>query len=72
MVRLRVTEQPDGTFAVATPEAIATYVDRSGYVVLPVQLGLADAASAGTAGTRALADSLGRTGAVVGSYLVPS
>ena len=41
MVRLRVTEQPDGTFAVATPEAIATYVDRPGYVVLPVQLGLA-------------------------------
>ena len=71
MVRLRVAEQPDGTFAVAAPEAIATYVDRSGYVVVPVQLGLAEAASAGTAGTRALADSLGRTGAVVGSYLVP-
>ena len=72
MVRLRVTEQPDGTFAVATPEAIATYVDRSGYVVLPVQLGLADAASAGTVGPGALTDSLGRTGAVVGSFLVPS
>ena len=67
MVRLRVAEQPDGTFAVAAPEAIATYVDRSGYVVVPVQLGLAEAASAGAAGTRALADSLGRTGAVVGS-----
>ena len=40
MVRLRVTEQPDGTFAVATPEAIPTYVDRNDYVVLPVQLGL--------------------------------
>ena len=50
MVRLRVSEQPDGTFAVATPEAIATYVDRSGYVVLPVQRGLEDAAWAGTVG----------------------
>jgi capsule synthesis protein PGA_cap len=72
MVRLRVTEQPDGTFAVATPEAIATYVDRTGYVVLPVQLGLADPASAGAVGAGALTDSLGRTGAVVGSFLVPS
>jgi poly-gamma-glutamate synthesis protein (capsule biosynthesis protein) len=72
IVRLRVTEQPDGSFAVAPPEAIATYVDRSSYVVLPVQLGLTDAASAGTVGPGALADSLGRTGSVVGGFLVPS
>ena len=72
MVRLRVTEQPDGSFAVATPEAIATYVDRSGYVVLPVQLGWRTRRRAGTVDPLALVDSLGRTGAVVGSYLVPS
>jgi hypothetical protein len=71
MVRLRAAEQPDGSFAVAKPEAIATYVDRSSYVVLPVQLGLTDAAFAGTVGTDALTDSLGRTASVVGSYLVP-
>jgi poly-gamma-glutamate capsule biosynthesis protein CapA/YwtB (metallophosphatase superfamily) len=70
-VRLRVTEQPDGSFAVATPEAIATYVDRPSYVVLPVQLGLTDAAAAGSVGPGALARSLDRTGSVVGSYLVP-
>ena len=37
VVRLTVTEQPDGTFAVAAPQAIPTYVDRNDYVVLPVQ-----------------------------------
>ena len=72
MVRLRVAEQPDGSFAVATPEVIATYVEHSSYVVLPVELGLADAASAGAVGAHALTASLGRTASVVGSYLVPS
>jgi len=71
MVRLRVTEEPDGSFAVARPEAIATYVDRPSYVVLPVQRGLTDARAAGSVGTGALARSLDRTGSVVGSYLVP-
>jgi poly-gamma-glutamate capsule biosynthesis protein CapA/YwtB (metallophosphatase superfamily) len=71
MVRLRVTEQPDGSFAVARPEAIAVYVDRPSYVVLPVQRGLTDAGAAGPVGTGALARSLDRTGSVVGSYLVP-
>ena len=45
---------------------------KSRRVVLPVQLGLDGAASAGRVGAPALADSLGRTAAVVGSYLVPS
>ena len=70
MVRLRATEQPDGSFAIATPEAIATYVDRSRYVVLPVQLGLTDVGIAGTVGAEALAASLERTASVVGPFLV--
>ena len=40
MVRIRAIERPDGTFEVATPEAIATFVDRRRYVVMPVQFGL--------------------------------
>jgi poly-gamma-glutamate synthesis protein (capsule biosynthesis protein) len=64
MVRLRVTEQPDGTFAVATPEAIA-YVDHTGCRP-PGAARVGDGASAGT--VRAGVDRLlGRTGPSSGS-----
>ena len=61
LVRLTVTEQPDGTFAVATPQAIPTYVDRNDYVVLPVQTALADPVLAAGVGVTALDESMART-----------
>ena len=72
MVRLRVTERPDGSFEVAQPEAIATFVDRRGYVVMPVQFGLGHAGVVRMVGADRLNDSLGRTSSVVGGYLVGS
>ena len=52
------------------PKRSPTYVDRSRYVVLPVQLGLTDVGIAGTVGAEALAASLERTASVVGPFLV--
>ncbi len=72
MVRLRVTERPDGSFEVAAPEAIATFVDRRGYVVMPVEFGLGHPGVVRMMGADKLTDSLGRTAAVVGPYLVGS
>ena len=69
MVRVEVAEQPDGTFAVGPPQVIPTYVDRSGYVVLPVQAGLVDPTLGGTVGTGALQQSLERTRSVVGQLI---
>jgi len=69
VVRLTVTEQPDGTFAVATPQAIPTYVDRNDYVVLPVQSALADPVLAAGVGVTALDESMARTSGVVGAYV---
>lgn len=71
MVRIRATERPDGSFEVATPEAIATFVDRRGYVVMPVQFGLGHPGVVRMVGADRLNASLGRTSSVVGSYLVP-
>jgi poly-gamma-glutamate synthesis protein (capsule biosynthesis protein) len=69
MVRLTATEQPDGTFAVAPPEAIPTYVDRSDYVVLPVRNALADPTLGAGVGASALDESMARTSSVVGAYV---
>ena len=69
LVRLTATEQPDGTFAVSTPQAIPTYVDRNGYVVLPVQGSLADPVLAAGVGVPALDESLARTSGVVGAFV---
>jgi poly-gamma-glutamate synthesis protein (capsule biosynthesis protein) len=70
MVRIRATERPDGTFEVAPPEAIATFVDRRGYVVMPVQFGLGHPGVVRMVGADKLNASLGRTSAVVGGFLV--
>ena len=72
MVRIRAIERPDGTFEVATPEAIATFVDRRGYVVMPVQFGLGHPGVVRMVGADKLNASLGRTSAIVGGFLVPS
>ena len=69
LVRLTATEQPDGTFAVAAPQAIPTYVDRNDYVVLPVANALADPVLAAGVGVPALDESLARTSGVVGAYV---
>ena len=69
LVRLTATEQPDGSFAVAPPQAIPTYVDRNDYVVLPVQSALADPVLAAGVGVPALGESLARTSRVVGNYV---
>ena len=69
LVRLTATEQPDGTFAVAAPQAIPTYVDRDDYVVLPVQSALADPVLSAGVGVPALHESLARTSRVVGSFV---
>ena len=71
MIRTEVVERPDGTFAVARPEAIPTYLARSPYRVVPVSAGLADQTVAGHAGRDELAASLERTTTVVGAYLRP-
>ena len=71
MVRLTVTKQPDGTFTVARPEVIPTYVDRSDYTILPVNAALAGEVSSGAVGADDLAASLERTTSVVGPYIVP-
>lgn len=72
MVRIEVTEQADGSFVASQPQAIATYIDRDSYVILPVQAGITDPARAGTVGPGALQESLNRTASVVGPYLVPA
>jgi hypothetical protein len=70
MVRLRVTQRADGSFAVAPPEAIAIYVDRPSYAIVPVEFGLHHAEVVRLVGAGPLTESLRRTSSVVGHYLV--
>ncbi len=69
MVRIEVVEQPDGSFVVAPPEAIPTYLGRSPYRIVPVAAALADPAVAGHVSTDELRASLARTTEVVGSHV---
>ncbi len=69
MVRTEIVEQPDGTFAVARPVAIPTYLGRHPYRVVPVQAALADPAVAGHITAAELQASLDRTSAVVAPHL---
>ncbi len=71
MIRTEVAEQPDGTFTVAPPEALPTYLGRSPYRVVPVRPGLADPAVAGHVTRDELEASLDRTTKVVGAYVRP-
>ena len=69
MVRTEFVEQPDGTFAVAPPVAIPTYLGRHPYRVVPVQAALADPAVAGHVTAAELQASLDRTSPVVAPHL---
>lgn len=69
MVRAEIVEQPDGSFLVAPPEAIPTYLGRSPYRIVPVTAGLADPAVAGPVTANELRASLARTAEVVGPHL---
>jgi len=71
MIRTEFVEQSDGTFAVARPEAIPTYLGRRPYRVVPVTAALADPAIAGHVGGDELEESLERTAAVVGGFIGP-
>ncbi len=71
MIRTEIVEQPDGTFTVARPEAIPTYLGRRPYRVVPVTVGLADAAIAGHVTRDELEASLERTAEVVGAFVRP-
>ena len=71
MIRTEFTEQPDGTFSVARPEAIPTFLGRSPYRVVPVSAGLADPAVAGHVTGDELQASLERTASVVGAHVLP-
>jgi len=71
MIRTEFVEQSDGTFAVARPEAIPTYLGRRPYRVVPVTAALADPAIAGHVGRDELEESLERTAAVVGGFIGP-
>lgn len=69
MVRTEIAEQPDGTFAVAQPVAIPTYLGRRPYRIVPVQTALADPTVAGHITTGELQASLDRTSSVVAPHL---
>jgi hypothetical protein len=71
MVRIELTEQPDGTFAAGRPEAIPTYLGRHPYRVVPAAVALTDPALADGVPAGELADSLARTTAVVGDFVHP-
>lgn len=71
MIRAEIVEQPDGTFSVARPEAIPTYLGRSPYRVVPVRAALDDPAVAGHITRDELEASLERTTEVVGPHVRP-
>jgi hypothetical protein len=68
-IRTEIVEQPDGTFAVARPEAIPTYLGRNPYRVVPVNAALSDPAVAGHVTAAELHASLDRTAEIVGSHI---
>lgn len=70
MVDIRITEQRDGTFVVDRPAAIPTYLGRRPYRVVSVVDALADPARAAHIPRAELEDSLARTAAVVGEFVV--
>lgn len=70
MVRIQVAIQADGTFSVAQPQVIPTYVDRSDYTIVPVNAALAGEIGMGALDAGALTDSLDRTRNVVGPFIV--
>jgi poly-gamma-glutamate synthesis protein (capsule biosynthesis protein) len=69
MVRAEFVEQRDGTFTVAQPEAIPSYLGRHPYRVVPVTAALADPAVAGHITTDELQASLDRTSEVVAPFI---
>ena len=71
MVRVELTEQPDGTFAAGRPEAIPTYLGRHPYRVVPAVAAPTDPALAAGVGVDELAASVARTRAVVGDFVPP-